>query len=101
MRQDVGVSHRRWRERVRAAASRSCAAVGTAAARCPVDIPSERCLPSLATVLMQYSTLLRPCNAVIHYNKFNRCEVIFIMRTGYMSYTQGHFDDLNYRLART
>lgn len=36
------------------------------------NIPRDRCLPALAIPLMQYSTLLRPCNAVIRYNVYNR-----------------------------
>lgn len=49
---------------------------GSAAPR--AYIPRERCLPSLQP-LMQYSTLLRPCNAVIHCNNVNRSRVIFII----------------------
>lgn len=50
------------------------------------NIPRDRCLPVFVTILMQYSTLLRPCNAVIHYNKFNRCAVIFIIFLPYRFY---------------
>lgn len=55
---------------------------------------------------MQYSTLLRPCNAVIHYNKFNRCEVILIIFFLFsplqvLCNSQGHFGVLNYHKAGT
>ncbi|CAH0720854.1 unnamed protein product, partial [Brenthis ino] len=58
--------------------SESCAGAGGAAERilrgrtsrsqlAARHIPCDRCLHTFATALMQYSTLLRPCNAVIRY----------------------------------
>lgn len=66
------------------------------------NIPRERCLHTFATVLMQYSTLLRPCNAVIRYNKFNRRYVVFIFSSLQVLYlwSQGHIGALNYVKSR-
>lgn len=91
----------RWRTGVRGVRRGAVAARRGRSRQPRANIPRERCLPVRPQPLMQYSTLLRPCNAVIHYNKFNRCEVIFIIFFLFSSLqvlcnSQGHFGVLNY-----